>query len=254
MAPSFYLKAINPSEILDKLNNGYFNRPAPNLSKIVIAQNNNTILKNYPEDQSDGVFTIKDKYDNPIIIATTEHNNLKMISVDIHYVSSRVSESNKGTTLLLSETLEDSHEGCRHICDSCKDEFKNEKIGYPISYEKISFLNKEGRYQIIHVFYTKGEFCSFQCALYWMNLIKIKTELIHFMFNLYHPGKEQLKPCNDPHLRICNGGSLTDEEWRNEKHIYTSNNKNIKSLPIKTEYIRTNNLSYIPPNKNEIYQ
>jgi len=44
-------------------------------------------------------------------------------------------------------------------------------------------------------------------------------------------------------LRIKNGGSLTDDEWRDGKYTYIPNNaviKNTHMIPLKEEYIRVN--------------
>jgi hypothetical protein len=198
------------------------------MEKIVISQNNNKINKIYPTDQNEGVFTIKDKYDNLIVMATTEHENLKIISECDKKMGGR--------------------------CDSCKDDFNHTAIGYPVTYDKQVIL-ENNKYHTNHIFYTKGKFCSFQCALYWMKLVHEKTDLIQFMYSLYNtdPDKAVLRCVNEPRLRVKNGGSLTEEEWKDEKYFFVNTNKNIKCIPLKTEYQRKMNSSFVKKNNNDIY-
>ena len=148
---SFYLRGIVPAEVLTRYQKGYFNRPIrEHIAPIKISQNATFVSKVYPTDASAGIFTFNDKYGTPVVIATTEHTHLRLFAKNGVRMGGR--------------------------CDSCKDDFKTQVIGTPHEYEHLSLLGSDNRYHIYHVYHITGEFCSFECALYWLLLINKKTE------------------------------------------------------------------------------
>ena len=238
MTTNVYLKLINPAGVHKKYLDSFFDRPVPQKEGIKIAQNDNKLTTVYSNNQLQGVFSIKDRYNNPIVIATTEFTNLI-----IHGTGGSVN-------------------GAVGRCDCCKRDFpivkdggnKNEGPGgYPYSYDRQTLL-ENNKYVVKHIFFIKGQLCSYQCCLYWMNLLKLNPDLLHSMYKIHHPNAPPLRESNDPRLLISNGGSLTEDEWLDEKYQFRETNKNIKFIPMRTEFQRQETINQPNTNKKSIFK
>ena len=136
-------------------------------------------------------------------------------------------------------------------CEICRTDFTTRSVGYPIAYLIRNFLVEEAEpvYRNVYVFWTEGEFCSYECALRYVlcflskpsdfrdTTLRDSERLLRKMYSLSYKTKEILRPAQDPRLLRSNGGSLTPEEWGNKKHVYVKTDR-IVVLPAKTKYIR----------------
>jgi hypothetical protein len=185
-----FLPSIDPEEISKLLNKGFFNRPIPIKSKLTISSDSK-FNKTYSSDSKELVFTT---------------HNLIMATV-----------GNKKDSNNLNR------------CDACKCDFETSPFGIPISYHRENILNEKNVNRIHHFFLINNmdEFCSLECAYYYMNKNSIKTELLIILHKLMFPDSiEPLLPINDPRLLQSNGGSLTFEEWKNKKYSYFHSGSN----------------------------
>ena len=57
-----------------------------------------------------------------------------------------------------------------------------------------------------------------------------------------YPTAAILRPAQDPRLLRLNRGSLTKEEWQDQRHIYIRTDR-ILMIPAKVEYIQQNFLN-----------
>ena len=111
-----------------------------------------------------------------------------------------------------------------NICFNCNHNIYNIIIGLPIKY-------------IDNIFYTYGDFCSFECASrYCFNNYNNDSYEIYSLLNLYYNIIKNKINLNinlapDNSLLISNGGKLTIEQYReNNEKLYMINNP--KTIPI----------------------
>lgn len=101
-------------------------------------------------------------------------------------------------------------------CWHCCHKFDNMPVGIPLSYDNV-------------VFQVKGVFCSFNCALTYNynskeneNTIQERESLTYLMYKKIHDIKEvELQHAPEKETLAMFGGTLTIEEFRANKHIYT---------------------------------
>lgn len=228
--PTFLLKGIDPNELLDAYNKGIYSKYEQNNTKIIVTQTNSILAPTYGSSNKDPVFCVKDKNNNNIIIATSKH------------VDYEVFNSSGGNL----------PEGGR--CDHCKIDFDHVVVGYPVAYqEQILLIDEEisPHYKTIYIFWTEGELCSFECALtkiretqqrsceYRDNNTRDSESMLRMLYKFMHPNDGILRPAQDYGLLKSNRGSLTMEEWNNNKHVYVKTDK-ILLMPAKHEYIQEN--------------
>ena len=229
--PTFLLKGIDPAKLYADYQTGYFNRPPPTKSKIKITQNSAILAPVYGTTNYDPVFSVKDRNNCSIIIATTGHSDFDVFT-------------RTGGNLPV---------GGR--CGHCKEDFTETAIGYPIGYSETTVLtNVEGKepvYRLIYTFWVEGKFCSFECALGYIKLILSKpadfrdttirdTErLLKLLYKRMYPNSGTLRGAQDPNLLLVNGGWLTKEQWQDVRHVYIRTDR-ILMIPAKVEYIRQN--------------
>lgn len=228
--PTFLLKGIDPVKLYAEYQAGYFNRPVPVRSKITIVQNNTILAPVYGTTNHDPIFTVKDRNNCSIIIATTGHSDFEVFT-------------RTGGSLPL---------GGR--CGHCREDFTGIAMGYPIGYSETTVLtNVEGKvpnYQLLYSFWVEGKFCSFECALGYIQLILSKPadfrdttirdsgRLLKILYKRMYPNSEVLRPAQDPNLL----GTLTKQEWQDHRHVYVRTDR-VLMIPAKVEYIRQNFLS-----------
>lgn len=233
VTPTFLLKGLDPAKLISDYQSGFFSRAPTTKSKIKISQTTAILAPTYGNSNFSPVFTVKDKHNSTVVIATTGHDNLN----------------------IFTKTGGQLPVGGR--CDFCKEDFQHTCIGYPVGYQEITVLTntdtdiKNAKYRILYTFWIEGEFCSFECALGWVNMILSRPadhrdttlrdvgKMLKFLYRLMYPNESTLRPAQDPHLRISNRGSLTKEEWKDNRHIYVRTDR-ILMIPVKVEYIQQN--------------
>jgi hypothetical protein len=232
--PSFLLKGIDPIILIAEYNDGFFSRLETTKTKLKLSNNNNTILApKYGNTCEYPIFSIKDKNNCNIIIATTGHSDYEVFT------------KNGGELPM----------GGR--CEHCKEDFTHLSVGYPIAYREILALTndsddpKNAVYRNLYIFWTEGKFCSFECALGYIKLILGKPwefrdnnvidseKLLKLLYKFTYPKNDVLRPAQDPRLLKINGGSLTKEEWKSKQHVYFRTDR-VFTFPAKVEYIQQN--------------
>ncbi len=243
VTPTFLLKGIDPNRILQDYKNGFFNRKTETKAQLKLA-NTIIIAPTYGSNNHSPIYSIKDKHNCNVVIATTGHSDYQLF------------HSNGGKL----------REG--GLCEHCKMQFDQTSIGYPIGYQESLLLTSDDqpRYRVFHTFWVEGTFCSFECALGYVRImlnkpadyrdtnIRDSERLLKLLYRLMHQSSDVLRPAQDPRLLKSNGGSLTAEEWQDKKHIYTRTDR-ILMIPAKVEYIQENfntPVSIISPKTNNL--
>ncbi len=140
----------------------------------------------------------------------------------------------------------------RKICRFCLGEYTGEGCGIPIAHEarQVCYI-KDGQeyWKTVHIYFDKEEvYCHDACAL--ADILRFNrcsynnrdTEyldsetLIKQRWSQKYPDATCLTPARDPSLLLRNGGSLTDEQWKNPLHIYKK--LNVGSIPIRSCFER----------------
>lgn len=219
--PTFLLKGVDPQQLLLDYQNGVFSRKPIKKSKIKIAQNSIALAPKYGTSNYDPIFSIKDKNNSSVIIATTGHSDFEVFT-------------RTGGTLPT---------GGR--CDFCKEDFKTTAIGYPIAYQETTVLTNDNRYRVLYVFWTDRKFCCFECTLAFVKVtlrlpsdyrdttLRDTETMLRMLYKLTYPDSEILRAAQDPGLL----GSLSKTEWENPKHIYVRTDR-VLMIPAKVEYIQ----------------
>lgn len=135
--------------------------------------------------------------------------------------------------LVFSNTCKLEEKICRYCCLR----FTHQSIGIPIA------IHEENNSLIVT---TTKVSCDFRCSLSLIRQYKRRqnkdTNFIHseqmlrYIFAGVYPGKELIE-APDPDLAAWNGGSLSLDEYKNEKFIYTPCN-NIIMRGYQAQYIR----------------
>lgn len=225
---TFLLKGIDPREILKEYKSGLFLNIPNNIKKFPLAANNKLIAPIYGTSESDPIYSVKDKNNNSVIMATTGYENYELFMI------------NNG-----------EHPSMGGRCDFCKQDFIHQQIGYPVSQQEYTLLinNPNPHYKVHYIFWCYGELCSLNCCLaeirraqcrpsdFRENLSKNSEAMLHKLHKLMYPNSGLLRPAQDPKLLKLNKGSLTKEEWEDPKFIYKQTDRVIM-LPIKIEYLQ----------------
>lgn len=238
--PTFLLKGVDPDKLLQDYENGFFNRPVPRKHKISIAQNTALLAPVYGTNNHCPVFSMKDKNNASVVIATTGHLDYEVF------------------------TKTGGNLPCGGRCDYCKEDFTCLAVGYPIGYREQTVLTNdsndihEARYRVLYVFWVDGEFCSFECALGYVKQIlnlpadyrdtslRDSESLLKILYKLTYPNAPVLRPAQEPRLLRSNRGSLTSEEWKDNKHVYIRTDR-VLMIPAKVEYVQNNFLNPVVP-------
>lgn len=225
--PTFLLKGVEVNKLLADYKAGMFANLETN-TKIIITASNKILPPQYGTSNADPVFCIKDRNNCNIVVATTNHSDFQVFR----------------KTGAISQT------GGR--CEYCHDDFTTTVVGYPLNFrESVVLTNENGvsKHRILYTFWVDGKFCSFECALgYIQNILARPADYRDFshrdcerwlrlLYKLTYPNSKLLKAAPDPRLLISNGGSLTREEWQNGQHTFTRTDR-VLIIPAKVEYIR----------------
>lgn len=222
-APSFLLKGINPAKIREEYRKGLFNKTAEellkDLAKITLVDRREIIDSVQCDNVDAGTYCVRDKAGGTAVYATSNYEAYKLYD--------------------LSGSLET---GGR--CLTCTRDIKGNPIGYPM-HETQHVEVVDNRARLFTIFWTRGRFDTCRCMKRYVRIMKqlgdpifMNTDrhlkrLLQFMY----PG-ERIMEANDPELLICNGGSLTDEQWDDgKKYMYKKTDRLILA-PVKEEYIR----------------
>lgn len=238
VTPTFLLRGLDPNKLLTDYQSGFFTRVPANKSKIKISNNTAILAPTYGTTNHSPIYSVKDRHNSSIIIATTGHSDFEVFT-------------RTGGQLPV---------GGR--CDLCKKDFNHVAMGYPVGYQELTVLTntdpnpRNGRYRIIYTFWVEGEFCCFECAGGYIKLILSRSSdyrdtsnrdsyrMLNMLYKLMHPTAGPLRPSQDPKLLIRNnkGGSLTEEQWKDQRHIYVRTDR-ILMIPAKVEYVQQNFLN-----------
>lgn len=246
ISPSFLLKGLDPISVINKYQSGFFSSITAGKALTIELSKKNagpTLAPVYGTSNSESVFSFKDRHNSNIVIATSNHQNYETF------------RRNGG------------HLQCGGRCDFCKEDFEHTVIGYPIAFQENVVLTNADMdvnsavYNIIYVFWVEGTFCSFECALGYLNLIrspsihqsdltlKDSEMYLKLMYKLMYPQNGILRPAQDPKLlkEVSNNnntsmvsihhGSLSREEWSDPKHTYMRTDR-VALFPVKVEYLR----------------
>jgi hypothetical protein len=236
VTPTFLLKGLDPNRLLADYQAGFFTRQPTIKSKITIAQNTTILAPTYGTTNHSPIFCVKDRNNCSIIIATTGHSDFEVFT-------------RTGGQLPI---------GGR--CEHCKEDFTEVSVGYPVAYQENMVLTnddpnpKNAHYRILYVFWVEGKFCSFECALGYIRIIlshqsdyrdttiRDSERLLKLLYKLMYPTAGVLRPAQDPRLLRVNGGSLTKEQWQDNRHVYIRSDR-ILMIPAKVEYVQQNFLN-----------
>ena len=225
---TFLLKGVDPVKLLDEYKKGIFTVLPNDIKKYPLAQSNKLIASVYSTSSDDPIYSMKDKNNNTVIIATTGSENYELYM------------NNNGDPPPIGG-----------ICDFCKRCFDNQNLGYPVSHEEYTLLvNADNPYYKLHyVFWMYGETCSLECSLSEIRKLQGKTAdfrdsltrnseyMLHKLFKLMYPNELVLRPAQNPKLLKTNKGSLTQEEWEDRNFLYKKTDR-VLMMPIKMEYLQ----------------
>lgn len=228
IAPAFFLKGLDIKKLVLDYQSGLFNRPIRQKAKIVPTAAN-ILQPAYGEDGCSPMYRMKSKNDMPIIVVTNNNKSFEF------FVKSKGALPTGG------------------VCDYCRRPFEGQVVGYPVEYQEKAILSTEGErsvYRNIYMFWIDGEFCSFSCALTFLQNLMIRPAAyrdnsaldsirqLHFLHSLMHP-EATLTHRSDAKLLTCNGGSVSEEEWLAGSSLAFVKSERVVIMPAKNEYIRT---------------
>lgn len=238
VTPTFLLKGVDPNKLLADYQAGVFTRQPLIKSKIKIANNTAILAPIYGTSNYESIYRVKDRHNCDTVIATNGHSNFEVFT-------------RTGGQLQV---------GGR--CDLCKKDFDHVAIGYPVGYQELTVLTnntpdpKTAVYRIIYTFWVEKEFCRFECAAGYVQLllsrpcdfrdttVRDSYRMLQMLYKLMHPDAGPLRPAQDPSLLIKDGrgGSLTEEQYNDRRHIYVRTDR-ILMIPAKVEYVQQNFLN-----------
>lgn len=225
LRPSISLVSIQREEFLEKFRSGhYFTSNTPR-RPITLA---NSVISSITSDQKKGTYRVYNAERGEKILATAGNRN---------YLVFEGSETNYPRR-----------------CDYCKCDYSGENYGVARSKDR-HIVMKDGTTHVVYVFHTEGNNCSEEHAFgcidmyqkYYADRENLR-KLFFEKFSLTYPGREFYRS-NVPELHEREGGSLTDEQWKDKRYLYTKHS--VICSPIKVEHIRTTNkCESLPPSSS----
>jgi hypothetical protein len=221
MIPTFHLKWINPNEVKKEYAAGVFNVPIEaaisSRSKFKLLMKREILAPVYTSDETQGIYCVRDRMGGSAIYVSTEQE-----AYTTHSLTGEL--KTKGRCLI------------------CTRDIEKESAGYPlVETEEVRVIDNV--YRIFHVFWTVGSFDTYRCTKRYCRIMKKENPLIanaekllHRMLEYMYPGVD-IREAPDPMLLLCNGGSLTDEQWDDSKVVYKPTARLIL-LPLKEEYLK----------------
>ena len=223
ISPTFLLKGIDYTKLIEEYDAGIYDRPIEKKSKITLATDNIYLAPSYGSSNNDAIFSIKDKNNRSVIIATTGH-------VPFHNFINKeqpIMEQKIGPGIFDAR------------CGYCLQDIEGSVLGYPLKHKESTTVTSDKR-ERTHTVWIEKHFCDYECTLGYMKLTggnEDAEQILRFLYYLNYPNEPSLHPANDPWDLINNGGLLTKEQWKSTSHKYMENPK-ILLIPTKTEYIR----------------
>lgn len=221
--PTFLLREIDPEAVVAQYLSGRFTYPT---SKITIGTTQvNLIDPTYDSDPQNGIYTVKDKSNNKLVMATTNHSNYDLYRKN-------------GEKMPIGGK-----------CDVCDREFTTQSLGIVLHMSRFSMIDENGVFHPKTEVWMDGCMDSLECVLYatrveLSKMVQYRTcsdaseRYVHALYLIMHPNsKSILSPCKDPRLLISKGGSLTYEQWSNDRHEYQETGHLI-TIPVKREWLR----------------
>ena len=220
ITPTFLLKGLDYKKLVADYNSGFFSRIPSQKTAIKESKTTPTLAQGYGVSNHDSIFSVKDKYNSNVVIATIGHTDFEVFTK----TGGKLSPGGR--------------------CDFCKEDIKGVGVGYPVRSQEMTFLETnekgESRYKVVYVFWVEGKTCDFQCCLGYLkkdaNLHEYEYGL-RMLYKLSYPNAGSLTAAQDPRLLISNGGCLTKEQWKDKRHEYVCTDR-VLMIPAKREYIR----------------
>jgi len=222
VVPTFLLKGVDPRKLLEDYRNGHFAQPRSTASKINVLTKLNLLAPSYSTNRSAPVYTMRDRHNTNIVIASSNHVRWSMTNAHDHQPPS-------GGT-----------------CGWCRTRITSGAIGYPIDFQELTYTGSDGATNIVYRFGVEDTFCDCECALaYIQNNILFTTSPLHMNARVYlnilymimYPKQGPLLAAQCPLLLIDNGGSLSYKEWKEHSHSYLKTDRVIMA-PARVEYIQ----------------
>jgi hypothetical protein len=228
VTPTILLRGIVLNKLVQNYRAGRFNRSIPPHRLLPVDSSSIVLAPSYSSNSDDPIFTVKDRHNVSVVVATAGH--------ELHTVF----QSDPASVI-------------SGICETCGVHYTSGGVGYPLAYEDkmVCLTDTEGvaRIRIVHTFWVEGTFHSYSCALRHVRLVLARplqlrdpalrdTEnLLRLMHRLSYPRAGPLVMAKDPRLLKRRGGSLTEEEWNIDHQTYTHTSR-VFAVPTKTEYLR----------------
>jgi len=221
--PTFLLREVDPQAVITQYLAGQFTYPT---TKVQIATTSVELMEPvYGTDPQAGLYTIKDKSNNRLVMATTNQNHYDLYK-------------SNGERMPLG--------GC---CEICKRTFTTQALGIIMDINTLVMVDEQGVFHPKLQVWMEGCMDTFECVLFatrrelskmsqYRTCSDAAERHLHKLFCIMYPTqKEALTPCNDPRLLECNGGSLNYEQWCNRYHQYQDTGRVI-AIPAKGEWMR----------------
>lgn len=212
LLPSISLVSIEERSFLEEYLSGHFFTSNTPRGKIILARG---VISDITSDQKVGTYRTYSTEQGEKILATAGHRS--------HLV------------------FDGETEDFPKRCDYCKCDYSGKNYGVARSKEQHFVLTPTGTH-MVYVFHTEGNACSeehaFGCIDMYQKFYCDRENLKQLFLEKYaltYPGKNFFMP-NAPELHTREGGSLTDEQWKDQRYLYTKHS--VICTPVKTEYIR----------------
>jgi len=221
--PTFLLREVDPSVVISQYLSGQFSYPT---TKVVVNSVPVGLVEPvYGTDPQEGLYTVKDKSSNRLVMASTNQNRYNLYK-------------NNGEKMPVGG-----------ICEVCGKEFTTQSLGMIMELSRVAIVDQQGVFHTLLEVWMDGCMDSFECALFAtrqelskMSQYRVCADSaerhLHELFQVMHPEqRDTLIPCNDPKLLVNKGGSLTYEQWSNRRHEYRETG-HVIAIPAKKEWLR----------------
>jgi hypothetical protein len=223
--PTFLLRSIRPSEVVEKYNKGYFKnltwdnliatiKPSPSKSQSSpnALVRDHTQLTTYGHNQESPIYSYKNSSNCQQVMVTTNHESYSYFN-------------KTGGSLLIGGE-----------CIYCSRRYETEGLGIPvrmdIGYTLVTRDNVSNYEKQLIYYSVDCKHCSFQCALARLqqnnhltstakNPVYFNSEqLLRSLYRSMYPDGPRLIKADDPILLKSKGGSLSYDEYSNPLYSY----------------------------------
>jgi len=221
--PTFFLRGVDPTKIVEKYQSGAYENLDYNTEKVKICPVKPTFQPSFGTNINDGVFTLRLPNNSTQIIATTnqeiwvKHLNSNDDSIDI-----------SGLT-----------------CEYCRQDITGTPVGIPV--KMATTKHPDGH--DVYVFGFDRVTCDLECSLALIHqenrnrfpcrdpLYRTSEQMLRYLHRLLYPQDPPLRRAADYRLHLRNGGSLDDSQYYTSRHRYIRT-PNVISGPVKIMYVR----------------